>query len=57
MQKFDIYDVMEKRDSEIKKLKEQIQCWNATDVECIMVHVAFQKEIERIITNNAKFDF
>lgn len=53
---YDLYDVIQKRDLEIAKLRRQIQDWKATDEECIMVQIAFQEEIERIIEINSKFD-
>ncbi len=53
---FSLYDIVNKRDEEVKKLRQQIKEGKATDEECIMVQIEFQKEIERIIEFNSKFD-
>lgn len=53
---YDLYDIIQKRDIEVEKLKKQIELWQATHEECIMVQIEFQKEIERIIELNSKFD-
>lgn len=52
----DLYEIIQKRDIEIEKLKKQIELWQATQEECIMVQIEFQKEIDRIMAFNSKFD-
>lgn len=52
----DLYDVINKRDEEVIKLKEQIKNWQATDKELCFVIEMFQIDIESILTNNAKND-
>ena len=54
---YDIYDIITKRDSEVAKIRSQIHIGEATNDECIMVQIEFQKEIEKIMRLNANFDY
>lgn len=53
---YDLKDVIQKMDEEILKIKRQIELWEATESDCIMVQLEFQKEINRILEWNSKID-
>jgi len=53
---YDLYDVLQKRDEVILEIKRKIEIWEATEEECIMVMIEFQKEINRILKWNSLHD-
>lgn len=53
---FDLYEVIERRDTELVKIKRQIQMWEATEKDAIMLAECFQNDINQILAWNSQHD-